>query len=444
MLKYNAFVKWLNESITDDSVYDDIIEFIKKISEKPVKQDGKRSQKFYIYLKDRENDSQVIIKKLIELGVNPREVYTSDSKFPQTEFVISGVNIRFIYKPVGGTATTTINSTITELTPCILYSYGYKGTYNSKQIMEFLRSQKDLSLCVLKGDQAKAFSDIELFEDSALFEDKMINAWAIYRWLSAENQKSKINEVWWAYRAKPAGVPSNSRADIVIFGDIDYGVSLKAGSTKSAKFRKFSTTFYELCSVLNDNTLDKTKSEVFNMFISPFLTEFVNTHKEYERDIKRINDRNYTVYGKSTPQSKLLDEIYRIADKEDSNKITNIYYQIQLYLKSKVVNIIKTKPDSWKELMYMKLGLETVFPVRTLVALKDQAHEEIADTEDNMKSLIDETRNFEPKEDSKSNKRFTIVMGDGETKKLHDFDIWSSEGGVRIDNPLKFRIAMIG
>ena len=94
--------------------------------------------------------------------------------------------------------------------------------------------------------------------------------------------------------------------------------------------------------------------------------------------------------------------------------------------------------------MYDKLGLETVFAVRTLVAIKDAAHEEIADTEDNMKAIIDETPDFEPKNEPKSNKRFTIVLGYTETKKVFNFDVWNSDGDLRVDNPLKFRIAMIG
>jgi hypothetical protein len=442
MLKFKDFVNHINES-TKGSDYEDIIEFAKSVSQKPVKSEGKTTQKFSIYLKDRDSEYQKIVNKLTEMGLDPKEVHMSGSSFPQTEFFIDGVKIRFIYKPTGGSAITTINSTITELTPCILFSYGYKGSYDTKQIMNFLREQKDLSLCVLKDDQTKAFSDIDSFEDSPMFEDKMLNAWAVFRWLLNENQKSKIDKVFWAYRAKPEGVPKNSRADIVIFGEYNYGVSLKAGSTKNAKFRKFSTTFYEFCDIMPD-TLDKTKSEVFETIISPFLVEFVNVHKEYEKDIKKIDDRNYTMYRKSTPQSKLLEEIYRIVKKEDKNKIDELFYKIQLHIKSVIVERIKNEPDSWKSVMYDKLGLDTVFAVRTLVAIKDATHEEITDNEDNMKAIIDETPDFEPKGDYSDKKRFTLVLGHNETKKVVNFDVWSSEGGLKVDSPLKFRIAMIG
>ena len=127
MLKFKEFVNWLNEAVVDDSAYGEVIDFVKSISQKPVKSEGKTTQKFSIYLKNRDSEYQNIVNKLTEMGLDPKEVHMSGSSFPQTEFFVDGVKIRFLYKPTGGAAITTLNSTITELTPCILFSYGYKG-----------------------------------------------------------------------------------------------------------------------------------------------------------------------------------------------------------------------------------------------------------------------------------------------------------------------------
>lgn len=449
MLKYKEFTEWITEAAKTSEDFSDIIEFVKKISTK-IKTEGKVVQKIYIYLKDRPSESKAIISELNKLGFNPEEISSSASSFPQTQFYINGKRILFIYKPIGGQAGTTLNSTITELTPCILFSYDYKGTNDPNEMLEFIQSINDLSRCVLGNDQKKALEDIKNFETSPLFDEKMKNAYAIFNWLKQENIKNKINQVYWAYRVKPEGVPKNSRADLVVFGNVDYGVSLKAGSTKSAKFRKMSSTFYEYCDITGGNLEKDTKELIWNKVVHPFLSTQARNNKEYKSIISRINKNNYTNKGKTGREEKMLQDLYIKISKEDPKIVNDLYYEAQLLVRESITNSIKTNPEYFKQLMYNKLGLENVFPVRTLVAIKDTATEEVSDSEDNMKAIIDETQNFNPTISPKSKKRFTVDIGTTETKTF-DFDVWCSqtldssiEGGVKIGLPLKFRIAMVG
>ena len=72
--------------------------------------------------------------------------------------------------------------------------------------------------CYVTSSDAKAGKDfIEQMPESSLYSAKMANAIAIRKYLKDTNSKKKIKDVYWTYRAKPAGVPANSPADIVIF-----------------------------------------------------------------------------------------------------------------------------------------------------------------------------------------------------------------------------------
>jgi hypothetical protein len=449
MLKYKEFTEWINEAAKTSEDFNDIIEFVKKISAK-IKTEGKVTQKIYIYLKDRASDSKSIIAELEKLGFNPEEITSSASTFPQTQFYINGKRILFIYKPIGGQAGTTLNSTITELVPCILFSYNYQGTNDPNEMLEFILTIKDLSKCVLSGDIKAAIKNMESFETSPLFDEKMQNAFAIFNWLKQESVKTKIDQVIWSYRAKPAGVPKNSRADLVVFGESNYGISLKAGSTKGAKFRKMSSTFYEYCDIVGSGLEQHTKDLIWNKVVHPFLSTQSRKNPEYKSIVRHINKNNYTNKGKTGKEEKMLQDLYIKIAKEDPKSVNDLYYEAQLLVREAITNSIKTNPEYFKQLLYAKLGLENVFPVRTLVAIKDTATEEISDSEDNMKAIIDETTNFNPIASPKSKKRFTIDLGTSEIKTF-DFDVWCSqtldssiEGGVKIGLPLKFRIAMVG
>ena len=71
--------------------------------------------------------------------------------------------------------------------------------------------------------------------DSSKFKEKLDNAIAITQYLEAMHKQKSIDNVFWSYRTKPAGVDADSPADIVVkFTDGELlGISLKAGDATS-------------------------------------------------------------------------------------------------------------------------------------------------------------------------------------------------------------------
>ena len=133
---------------------------------------------------------------------------------------------------------TTLNATITELVPCLMYLNGIKDTKIDTIYQKISKLNQSQQKCYLTTSEAKAGEDfIALMPDSSLYSMKMSNAIAINKFLLDISKTQRVKNVWWTYRKKPAGVPANSPADIVIeFMPSKFlGVSLKAGSSSSAE-----------------------------------------------------------------------------------------------------------------------------------------------------------------------------------------------------------------
>ena len=179
------------------------------------------------------------------------EKKTSLSSEDITETTIDGTTVRIVYKPMsGGMTETTLNSTITELVPCLAFLNGITETNIDKLYEKIIGLSSKLQPPYVTQNDLKAGLDfIEQMPESSLYSVKMTNAMAIRKYLKDTNNNKKIDTVYWTYRAKPVGVPANSPADIVIFfndGSL-LGVSLKAGgeSTKEPLLNTYVKPIYE-------------------------------------------------------------------------------------------------------------------------------------------------------------------------------------------------------
>ena len=177
------------------------------------------------------------------------EKKTSLSSENITEFVIGTYTVRIVYKPMsGGMTETTLNSTITELVPCIAFLNGCVERNPDKLYEKVLGYPQSQKCYVNKADQKAGIDFLEDMPKSSKFKEKMMNAVAITKYLEDMHSKKKIKNVFWTYRAKPAGVPANSPADIVmLFQDNTMlGVSLKAGgeSTKEPLLNTYVNKIY--------------------------------------------------------------------------------------------------------------------------------------------------------------------------------------------------------
>ena len=160
-------------------------------------------------------------------------------------------NIIIVFKPAsGGMQETTLNSSITELFPCIAWE---KGWPNPKDVNDFYKKIITVDVntlsCVGSKDKAEAKETIAKAPDSSKYQIKMENAIGILKYLRIQNKQSPIKSILWGYRAKPTGVPENHPGDMYItFKDNKVlGVSLKAGgkSTHEAKLNTYVNPVWE-------------------------------------------------------------------------------------------------------------------------------------------------------------------------------------------------------
>ena len=234
LLKLNRALQEFQRNAKD---IDDVEEQVK------VKQAGKTVVKYNVMTTDRETSRDRVEKALKKEfnGLVKREQLSVSSMACTVINAKDKMKYVFIYKPTkGGMSQTTLNSSITELYPCIAFEKGIKITAASKmEVKKFHQKieaawSKDLN-CFVNDKDALAGRDFIANAERGKFEEKIKNAINILRWLQGVNRKHKIKKVVWGYRAKPKGIMSNHPGDIFVqfMNDKWLGVSLKAGSEKT-------------------------------------------------------------------------------------------------------------------------------------------------------------------------------------------------------------------
>ena len=186
---------------------------------------------------DRETDRDEILRRMRQSGIDANLASSSSSVDP-IDGEIDGKRFRINVKPMsGGMQETTLNSSITELFPCIAFEKGYSPT-DAESFHKYLLDIDVSKLkCVNTKDTEAAQETINKADTSSKFTEKMDNAIGILKYLKDANKDKSISDVYWGYRAKPTGVPSNHPGDMFIkYSDGKFlGVSLKAGGKKTSE-----------------------------------------------------------------------------------------------------------------------------------------------------------------------------------------------------------------
>jgi len=283
---------------------------------------------------------------------------TSLSSEDITETEIGGKTVRIVYKPMsGGMTETTLNSTITELVPCLAFLNNINDTKVDVLYEKILKLDNAKQKCYVTPSDAKAGKDfIEQMPESSLYSTKMANAIAIRKYLKDTNSKKKIKDVYWTYRAKPAGVPANSPADIVIFfndGSI-LGVSLKAGgeSTKEPLLNTYVKPIYEYFDngTLSQKLRAKLLTEVYNK-VGITSRNYDDAERNSTLDklekVERDNQKKY---------DEMYDKGLDIIRKDLMKVMTKDYKKFAAYCRKQIlkqsevpVTIIKAVNDTYKE-----------------------------------------------------------------------------------------------
>ena len=331
------------------------------------------------------------------------EKKTSLSSENITEFVVGTYTVRIVYKPMsGGMTETTLNSTITELVPCLAWLNGLVQRNPEKLYEEVLGLPQQNQKCWVNGADRKAGVDfLEDMPKSSKFKEKMMNAVAITKYLEDMNSKKKIKNVFWTYRAKPAGVPANSPADIVIlFQDMTMlGVSLKAGG-------------------------ESTKEPLLNTYVNKIYYHFEPTGTQ----IKRLREDLYLNTYSKIPgiESKRYDEVGAERNKtldalENFEKVDlqtyEKYYDANLaIIRNKMVYTMTKDIKLFKKYCNSQILKQSNVPVTIIKAVND-TYKEIKDS-NRLSVLLQQATSVEGMVSisSKQNfdiriKRFSEVLG---------------------------------
>ena len=193
---------------------------------------------FYFRVKDRDVARTKVAKQLKKLLIPYTQEITSlsgEELISLEKGQLSEKKTLIVFKPLsGGMTETTLNSTITELLPCLAFLNKIKTRNREKFFRDCTNAR--IKTCYVKSAEIKvgeAF--ITQMPDSSKFKEKLDNAIAITQYLEAMHKQKSIDNVFWSYRTKPAGVDADSPADIVVkFTDGELlGISLKAGDATS-------------------------------------------------------------------------------------------------------------------------------------------------------------------------------------------------------------------
>ena len=259
---------------------------------------------------DRDNDRDEILRRLKQAGVTA-SIGSSSSSVDPVDGIHDGNNFRIEVKPLsGGMGETTLNSSITELFPCIAFEKNYNPK-NPQDFHEWLLSVDVRTLtCVNPKDTVAARETINKADTSTKFQDKMNNAIGILQFIKDQHNDKPIKNVYWGYRAKPTGVPKSHPGDMFIqYKDGKFlGVSLKAGGkkTKEPQLNTYVRPVFTFFRALRD--LDKLRSMSYSQVYSkikgmPSLATFDGgangRHKDKRttenvlRDYDRKDNRGY-------------------------------------------------------------------------------------------------------------------------------------------------------
>jgi len=269
----------------------------------------------------------------------------------------------------GGMSQTTLNSSITELFPCIAFEKDF-FPQNITEFQNFILSVDVEKLeCINKQDIIKTKETINKAHTSTKFHEKMENAIAIIEYLNTKNIEKKIAEVRWGYRSKPFGISSKHTGDIFIkYDDCNIiGLSLKTGgkNTSEPQLNTYVSTVFaafgenEMLSNIRSTAYEKVYSKIVGI---PHIDNFDGGKNCRHTDKKKTENALFN-YNK---ENKILYE-------KDYNTMLDI-------VRTGVVELFNKNKD--KTLMYIRKEIMRHDPKIPTIVLKvvSNTTKEITDT----------------------------------------------------------------
>ena len=267
---------------------------------------------------DRIDTRDDFFKSLKDAGISAEiKDYASSSiehiwlkdKFEDSEDNKNKTIIVVFKSAAGGMQETTLNSSITELFPCIAWENGWANPTSVDDFYQKLITVDTNTLkCVGSQDREAAKETIAKAPDSSKYQTKMENALGILKYLRIQNKQSPIKNILWGYRAKPTGVDEKHPGDMYItFKDNKVlGVSLKAGgkSTHEAKLNTYVNPVWEAFGKQRELVALRKKlhKEVYSKIPDmPSETEYDtgkgrNITGKILKDFNRTNNKKYEQY----------------------------------------------------------------------------------------------------------------------------------------------------
>jgi hypothetical protein len=321
----------------------------------------------------------------------------------------------------------TLNASITELFPCIMFERQIKPTGMSDKdidkLMERLLSVDTRKLkCVGAKDQAAAKDTLQRADSSSKYFEKMKAAISIYNYLIDENKDKPIRRVYWGYRAKPKGVPQNHPGDMFIeYQDGKMlGASLKSGGKKT-KEPQLNTYHY-------------------TVFVNERSGPSFNDAKGKEALRKKVYDKVYSKIpdfpkygnhdggkgGRHPDKTKAIATINKLPTKEQ-NKLYDEYLEI---VRQGLVERFNQNKDA--TLNYIKEAILRDAPdVPTIVIKaieKSGTYEEITD-KDQLGVFLPQVRFVKSYSSRSSKQNWFIELRSGDEKVTLAMSVRSSSGG---------------
>lgn len=361
MLKFKEFLsEEVNLSDFPEGVFGDL----------PVekKSENSKTTVFVVRSKDRLTDRDELARDLLQAGLNA-QVREKSGQSVDPVHIDSGFDSKIIIlvKPLsGGIGETTLNSSITELFPAIAWETRYNPTGNVDDFYDHLLKQDPKKLKSVNSKDLKAAIDtIQKASESSKFNEKMLNAVGVLKYIKDEESSKAIRMVHWGYRAKPKGVPKNHPGDIFlefVDGTI-LGVSLKAGGkkTKEPKLNTYVNPIFNAfgqskkVKSLRENLWDRVYSEI----------EGIPSKKMYDGSGRRQT-------------SKVLVDLF----KKDSKRYERLYDEALEICRKSVIDLFNQNRD--KTLDYIRSEIlrdAPEVPTKVIKAVKNEYDELTADDE---------------------------------------------------------------
>ena len=343
--------------------------------------DDRRSAGAYIYI-DCDGDraeTREHLEMLLEKvdGVKcDREYVKSRSTFDLTEITGFGEVLYLVYKATkGGMAETTLNSSITELFPCIAFSEGISTRLDNHQfyekIVEVNRTKKEqLGAYKNKSAYDAGKGIVDKASISSAFDRKVNGAKGITNWLAEQNKRKTIDKIVWGYRnnTKPTGVNPNHKGDIfIVFTDTTIeGVSIKAGAAGAAEPQ-------------------------FNSYVKPIFTSFGMIPK-YNELMKESYDQFYTgipnipayaQYGKQ-PMTKVVGAF----EAKQKKRYEDLYDQQLEWIRQTIVDMMNDHPQKAKNWLLREVAAEQEGVPLVVIKADDNGNVSLIQDEDVIKNCV--------------------------------------------------------